>query len=341
MSAFVDWLTVTVPYSGPELEAGYVMRIDADGAVEWLTVCAVEARGSHDSKLQLRQTAVGLRVDGNVLKWLQGHGLWGTGDVRALVYHAARELRERCGVAFSAADLEAIREGAGSLSRVDCTRMVDMGHPDAVRAALRHIGNGRARHGGSAVFSGSTVYFRKGSRRRSLKCYAKGEELRARGHGLPDGLPCRELLEAYAGPMLRLELTLRGLELRRRGLGSVGSWDDSTAGKELDDMVGSLELAGNVVLPEGQGLGLPPRLLGAVLAWKAGEDLRARLTRATFYRYRAELLKFGVDLLAPCPVEEASTVLPVREVLRGRPAEVPEWAYEAGLVWEPRELAAV
>lgn len=41
---------------------------------------------------------------------------------------------------------------------------------------------------------------------------------------------------------------------------------------------------------------LPPKLLGVYRMWASGDDLASKLSRPTFYRHRAALLPFGVDI---------------------------------------------
>ncbi|WP_228271136.1 phage/plasmid replication protein, II/X family [Acinetobacter seifertii] len=55
------------------------------------------------------------------------------------------------------------------------------------------------------------------------------------------------------------------------------------------------------------------------------------LSRPTFYRYRSQLLKYGVDISTKSP-KEKSNVIPLIRVLEAKPVGIPDWAYEKGLV---------
>jgi II/X family phage/plasmid replication protein len=55
------------------------------------------------------------------------------------------------------------------------------------------------------------------------------------------------------------------------------------------------------------------------------------LSRPTFYRYRTQLLKYGVDISTKSP-KEKSNVIPLIRVLEAKPVGIPDWAYEKGLV---------
>jgi II/X family phage/plasmid replication protein len=81
--------------------------------------------------------------------------------------------------------------------------------------------------------------------------------------------------------------------------------------------------------------GLAPRLHAAYQLWKDGHDLRAMFPRPTFYRYRAQLIPFGVDISVKQDRAPESNVIPLRVTLVGKPAPVPEWAIGSPLYFEP------
>ena len=61
------------------------------------------------------------------------------------------------------------------------------------------------------------------SRRWSLKVYAKGPEIEAKGHG-QDAILSLPHAREWADRTLRAELTLRSMELKRLGLDMVTAW---------------------------------------------------------------------------------------------------------------------
>lgn len=71
-------------------------------------------------------------------------------------------------------------------------------------------------------------------------------------------------------------------------------------------------------------LGIKPRLIDVIASWKAGNDVRAGRSRASFYRIRNEVLDAtGFDIASPVP---KSNVVPLRRVIEARPALYPVWA---------------
>lgn len=52
--------------------------------------------------------------------------------------------------------------------------------------------------------------------------------------------------------------------------------------------------------------GLKGRLGEILFLWQHGFDLRKGLSKATFYRYRANLLAYSIDICKPCPPRRIS-----------------------------------
>ena len=85
-------------------------------------------------------------------------------------------------------------------------------------------------------YTGDTLYFAKQSRRWSVKCYSKGQEINAKKHKLPDELQIPELLE-WAEKALRLELVLRSMQLKDMMLHVGSNWCADTAKMLLCSLV--------------------------------------------------------------------------------------------------------
>lgn len=85
--------------------------------------------------------------------------------------------------------------------------------------------------------------------------------------------------------------------------------------------------------------GLPPRLVLLYQNWKDGHDIKKVLPKNTFYRYRRQLLEFGIDIAIKQGVraEPNPNVIEFRRVLRPQLCDqVPAWAYGTPLMFEPR-----
>jgi II/X family phage/plasmid replication protein len=95
----------------------------------------------------------------------------------------------------------------------------------------------------------------------------------------------------------------------------------------LDD----LEMSDNMPLPDEVLKTIPPRLRHIYVLWKDGEDLRQSYSKAQFYRYRKAMLQYGIDI-SLIQEKEKSNVIPLIRYLEALPADIPQWAYDKGLV---------
>ena len=76
---------------------------------------------------------------------------------------------------------------------------------------------------------------------------------------------------------------------------------------------------------------LPPKLRMVYQSWLNGDDLKVILPRPTFYRYRKQILEYGIDISTKSP-KEKNNVIPLIRFLEAKPVGIPSWAYEKKLV---------
>ena len=199
---------------------------------------------------------------------------------------------------------------------------------------MRHRGRGQ-------LCKGSTLYFGKSSRRWSLKFYAKGQELDAKGHELPKSLDLRDKLIEYAQPALRSELTLRSMQLKDIDLQLAANWPRNAEGIThlFNGYMKGLHMSDVRRIPAENLDSLPSGCRLAYQSWLEGHDLKGMLTHRTFYRYRSQMLPFGVDL-ATVNARENVNVVPLVRVLEAVPMAIPEWAIETPLYFDPSRRMA-
>ncbi len=350
----IDWLSFLAPclHTTP-IDGGQVLSLSPTGELQWMTRKRASVRGSFDDTLTIRtathtaEQCTHLEISGNPVKFFQGHNLWGSDDVHALMHHTMEHFCTLPALSLTptATDRECWRTGEVRLLRVDQTSSYHLNNlPDVLswlRAAeqsarLTHRGRGQ-------LCEGTTLYFGKHSRRWSLKLYAKGEEIRAKGHRQEIILQLPHAL-AWADKTLRAELVLRSMELRRLDLDKVSAWipfdgvDSVVTARLLQDRLGAMTMNTVSSLPAATLDDLKPSIRMAFQTWKSGTDLRAVLPARTFYRYRAELLPHGIDIATTNPVEK-SNVVPLVRILEALPASIPDWAHGTPLYWEPRRIA--
>jgi II/X family phage/plasmid replication protein len=177
--------------------------------------------------------------------------------------------------------------------------------------------------------------FGKGSRHWSLTFYAKGAELDK--HKLPLALASTPLRE-HADGLLRTELRLLSMHLKRIGMDKLSAWGENTAIEVHRKHLEQLSISDSIMLDPDNLEQLTPRLRAAYQLWRDGHDLRAMFPRNTFYRYRTELVKLGIDIAVKQDREETN-VIPIRTVLVGQRVNVPDWALNTSMYFEPRIAA--
>lgn len=299
----IDWYTGLVGYDGSALRLNSVCELTPAGEVLWTSERKLQVRGSYDASVLIGRSLptkgmllatdkYGLEcmpsciyLSGNPSKFLQGHNVFGPSVaslspvIQATIRGLPGEIRP--------VDADSTAWPAVHRSRVDITTSVDLGDHRLVHEWLRTAAtNTRSRHG-RALVSGDTVYWGKNSRRWTLKAYCKACELKEHG---PGDLLFRSELEKYCQGQLRIELTLRTLELKPRG-----TLDESLIWEYMNRVevgVMKAEVRIDAVQPD---LSRPVQY--TLSRWIAGEDVRHSLPRRTFYNHRLAILdKLGLDI---------------------------------------------
>lgn len=349
----IDWLTLLAPMPHPEpISSGHVLSFGPGGEIEWQATKRRKVEGSFSTGLQVRTAThtpdrcTHVEISGNPVKFFQGHNLWGTDDLPALVLETLETVAALLSLEVTDETRALWRAGLVQVTRVDLTESFHLGNRAEVLAWLRsaeqtaHL----AHRGRGQLVKGSTLYFGKNSRRWSLKLYAKGQEIEAKGHG-QDSILDLPHARAWADRTLRAELTLRSMELKRLNLAYVHQWFPvdgvplAVTAEFLRDKLGDMTMTTTRHLPADVLDTLRPALRTAVCAWESGADLREMLSTRTFYRYRAELLPHGIDIATVQPREAVSNVVPLHRVLEAKPVTVPDWAHGTALYFEPRRIA--
>lgn len=341
----IDWVKYSLDcFDVPEIFGDRILRITKDGEPVWETKTYMPISGSYDSSIFVRTTSdYRLTIEGNPIKFLQGHNLFGTSDIKALVMELTRRVFRSIDLDMPLHVFDSIKKGDVRLLRVDCTEMVDFGSRRACQIYLHYISKYARSRNGTALTAGSTVYFAKNSRRWSIKFYSKGDEINSgKKHSLPKDIIHREELEAYADSKLRCELVLRSMELRQQGLDFLSKWNHNVANIILQMKLETIEMNENSNLSIDIIETLPRHLQYAYGTWLSGITIKDTCSKATYYRYRKEFLKHGIDISCPPPeTSEPNNVVPINRVLTCSLATVPDFAKGTPLYFEPTTLIAV
>ena len=332
----IDWVTAKLPCDN-SLRSGCIAKLDADGNIEWSTESWLPVSGSYESNFMIKSlTPQTIQVSGNPAKWLQGHNLFGTNDLKGLMaafFSQLYELMADEGLNPTIEQCDRITEGRYTISRVDINETWHLKNQYDVKAWIRAAGEKMSMpYRGKGVFSGDTLYWGKGSKYYYLKCYSKGDEINSKKSNFPDALRTPQMLE-YADKALRLELVLCSKALREWGINEPCFWSLDLPKMLLLKHIGTLDMSNNFKLSDNIVADLPSGLRLAYLAWLSGEDLRSILPKNTFYRYRRKLQEYDIDIVLIRDIDKpADNVIPMIRVLEAEPVGIPDWAIEQGLV---------
>jgi len=334
----IDWVTAIVPCTHPHLKTGAVMSIDPDGAVEWSAPKRLPILGSYDSRITVRSDgsvdtdrASHLVISGNPSKFLQGHNIFGSDDLHALMLDTYNSICTTLELRPLLSDIAAVRAGDYRLTRIDINYMFDLPRREDVPAWLRAAEyKSKTRHG-RPCSKGSTLYWGKGSKRWEMLAYDKAEEVKKPKHRLPDALMNTPLL-AWIQNKLRIELRLKSKQLDEMQLSLAKNITPHTVIATYFAYLGRLEMTENIALSTDTLMDLPQRLRSTYNLWKDGHDLRFNMSRNTFYKHRRELLEYGINIDIRQDSRDTSNVVPLVRVLEAKPAEIPSWAFDLGLI---------
>jgi len=287
----------------------------------------LEVKGSFDAALRVRVGTRGLYLSGNPTKALTGQNLDGPESAAWLLSRVANV----CTAALGLPNVLSIV--SSRFSRVDVTRSYDVGSVEWVREIVRIAGiTGRAKRQGGATISHTTVYWGQHSRRHSVKMYCKADELRTHPPSIPIASVCSSI-QAAAGPLLRVELTLRGKQLEEDGTQEARFWlGPSLADHYFERYWPMIQISDGVALMPEEVAALPRTLRRTYELWLRGGDCAELLSNGSRYRHRAAILAAtggSVDIFVLRPSSVAPDL--ARECLGSYLRSLEPWKSEGRL----------
>lgn len=330
----IDWLTVHLVVPHTPIPAGHFIEIDHTGELKFDRPKALGIRGTHETTILLStvSTAKGnaIRIDGNPLKFLQGHNLFGTDDWLGLLY-GMYDLISVLNPTLHLPSLDDSEPFDLDLRRVDITYMFDLGHDDLVQHYIDQRAVRSRSRAAAGQMSHGTLYHQKNSRYWAWKTYAKGPEFIKR---LPQTLEPEQLgnLAMFVQGKLREELTLRARELDR-----IPAPLHSLVPFELFCLYrGKIVTTTNVEVPHDRLAKLPRSVRATYYDWLHGMNVKKTLSHQTFYRHRRLLLAaVKVDISAPRADAEPDVRYEPALLEPKLNVTIPEWAKGTPLYYDP------
>lgn len=317
----IDWLSgyakpQNPAYHGAKFwEPARFLRINPAGDIEAEFPTKTRVEGSYSSSFQWgSETGNELYVTGNPVKFLQGHNLFGSHDLRALFFAVGATCRTAGTMPFPGPATWQANELDFNVTRTDLTRSYRFPDQKTAEQWIREAASSaHASRIQKDISNTGTVYFGKRSRRWSLKMYLKAPELlvRGKGHRLPSLFSARRqkrLLE-WAQGVVRFELCLRGMEIRDNPAISLEPSHILSTWQHYFDRIEFNRNTEALTMTDMTENELRPSEKAVLNLWRLGSDPRELYKKAMWYRHRRRLLDVvGVDIAERAPKVESRKV---------------------------------
>lgn len=342
----IDWLSVYQVHSeAPLLGADLLLFCDLEtGEIRSQAVRGIQYRGSFDSSVMVRCDGRRVEVSGNPSRWGRPDNVFGlsslsaalevfNGILRSLALPAFSEDPRPYVAPFQFQSSDAVLPSGAVVTRVDLCRNWSVGDSAASRSFLAALAS-VVRGGKCAWLSpdGCTAAWGVGSRYAYLKYYLKAPELRRHlAKDDPYGSRLADWCDSVG--LVRQEVSLKSMLLKRHGLDRPGAWSSDRMVALMDEYsphrsAGAGRCSFEDVYPSLIAEGLPQSRARAaqtaLYAYLSGHRfvVGENISKSAFYRLRADLRVAGVDIAAPLNV----SALPVRiRELQLVPAAPPDW----------------
>lgn len=349
LEVFCDWITLYQDHQTdlPIINDGYVVRFEPDAfrksiddetgeirpmfdalKAEYTVSRKMEHEGSYESKVSIRCDGRRVELSGNVGRFGRPDNVFGLPVLETI--DRANEILAALGLPpFSCtvknapyARQDSFSKGNNAvITRVDLTANFAAGSRDAAFRVLHWMsGQGTARNSGKNPRNyGNGITWNEGSKRHYEKLYFKADEL-----GPHVSNEVRQYCEQNG--LLRYEVSLKARELADRGLQSMMGWLPVEKEGKMENVIyghfAQVLTRNQVTVTECQKI---PGKLGLIArSYLNGENPYEALDAgiSTRRRWRAQLLRFGIDIAQPIDVTRLNTRIRVIDL---QPVSAPAW----------------
>lgn len=319
-SVCCDWLAGFHEYPSEVTarDSGRILRLDADGVVEWESQSWEQIKcSSSDTSLRVKCDGRYLRFTGNIGRFQEKDNELGLTVIqcvekweavlRRLGFDTAgfgQVLRRRVADGYGEClperpEGQSVLDCGTTLTRVDLAGNFDVSDYAGLCFALliRRI---EQRLPLAGRYGPTWGYEAKRSNWWKAKLYDKTAEMN--GKRRSDGGATRA----------RFEVQLGAEYLKREGLDRVKGWIDMDTAQIIYGRFADQVFKDGITVQEWASL--PPRLEHWATLWREGRDLRAKMSKTTYYRTAAKLREYGIDIGTPCNLLALTRHIQVVEV---------------------------
>ena len=342
----IDWISASIPLRHMPIKAGHFLLFDEDGQILSDKPISKVFKGSFESKISLRsQGAIDeqgycdcIFINGNPAKFLQGHNVFGSDDLLGLLRGLFTELMKVSDLGIDALQIMC-SVNAATISRIDFTKSIMFENRLQARSYIKELSMIAHTRNGRPNQKGWTLAFQATSKRWSVIVYTKGDELAT--HKPNEKFQHTEYIEKQADNLVRVELRLRTLELMRQNCRKAQQLTPSKLHQMYADFIGRIQMTTTVNVTSEEISKLTRAHQATYLLWKNGVNVQAEMTERTYFRHLSAIKKIGVDITYPYQESSLSNVVPLKMTIKGKSYQIPEEAYQKGLVFQPQLLRVV
>lgn len=311
--SFCDWVSIyqNHPDGGlTKINDGAFVRYDAHGVHESTTLKKCKVEGSHETGVFVRCDGQTVWFEGNVSRFGRQDNVFGFTFVECITRINALVVSLglppfTAGTSYRAQSSDKLAFTGARITRLDLTQNFQSGSVENAQVFMRHLAMQQASRLKTGTYGeGETVDFGRGSRRVYSKAYLKHVELLrhmrkdSKGpktdYSRPFDPYVQELADWCSGVgLVRFETTYKSTFLIDYSQNFLGGLDM----RHLEhDFIQRQEVFTRANCEADQLSTLDKTTLGVYRMWQAGDDLTAKLKRTQFYKHRATLLPFGIDI---------------------------------------------
>lgn len=336
---FVDWLSIhqSHPEELPVITDGEVLGVDGNGELVWKTSRKRRLEGSFETSVQVKCDGHTVFFEGNMSRFGRTNNVFGFDLAECLrrvnqilaklglppftwgrKFYRPVKTKGAGGSLGNSGEVKECWTGA-RISRIDLTANYGAGSGADARAYMEWLGTQQhsARVKVGTHYDGETVDWGRGSRRVYAKAYLKSAEL------LKHAAPAEFVEYCEEVGLIRFEVTVKATQLIAMGCEYLGSLDMAKLIELFQDRQAVMQRAEHTHDDLAE---LPNHLRRTARDYLAGDNLAATLSTATFYRHRAALLRYGLDISVKRNVVNFQ---PKVRVIELRPLSAPPW-YQFG-----------
>lgn len=330
VGVFCDWLSIYQVHTCgnlPIVRDGMVRFTDEDGQIKLDVVQKKVHKGSFETSLRISCDGNRVTLEGNVGRFDRPDNLFGY-SVLDCISIANRVLAALNLPPFTDPSPMPLNGPYGSdkgfqavgsiITRIDLTVNYSCGSASQAPQMIRYLQSFRSGKFEPRPYRTTGVSWGEGSKWFYAKVYDKAADyVRHHSESSEQHDPRLYAFIKESG-IVRHEITLKSRWLKQKGFWRFSLWDQVMQSR-VYAMFGDV-IADSAHVDE--YLEIPGRAGELALAWRDGADLRTRLSQGTYYKYKKQLLKYGIDISIPANVTRLNTRL---EIIKLVPCQIPDW----------------